>query len=125
MRSEVIYLVGLAITMGMVAAAISYLRGSLHAVLTELCGTARRADFWSAFSHVTLFLVPLLAALSPGPEDSLRQPVVFAVCDQFRAGIFGFVVSLAILGALLSWYIVRHFKEAVAREMGSQLVQKT
>ena len=84
------------------------LQKPLEAILTELCGKTERARFWSAFSHVTLFLIPFIAVLNRGPELPFRQSGVFAVCEQIKAGITGLVGSVLALGVVLSVYIARY-----------------
>lgn len=89
MSIETTFFVGSAIAMGIVLAVIWYLRKPLQSVLTELCGEPERARFWSAFSHVTLFLIPFIAVLSRGPELPFRQSNVFAICEQIKPGMTG------------------------------------
>jgi hypothetical protein len=108
MRIEAAFFVGSAIAMGIVSAVIWYLRNPVQFILTELCGRPERARFWSAFSHVTLFLIPFIAVLSRGPELPFGQSVVFAICEQIRAGMMGLVGSVVTLGVVLSVYIARY-----------------
>ncbi len=108
MGIEAAFFVGSTITMGIVLVVIWYLRKPLQAILTELCGKPERARFWSAFSHVTLFLIPFIAVLSRGPDLPFRQSVVFAICEQLRAGMMGLVGSVVTLGVVLSVYIARY-----------------
>jgi hypothetical protein len=68
MSIKATFLIGSATAMGIVLAVIWYLRKPLQAILTELCGKSERAQFWSAFSHVTLFLIPLIAVLAEDPN---------------------------------------------------------
>jgi hypothetical protein len=108
MSVETTFFVGSAIAMGIVLAVIWYLRKPLQAILTELCGKPERARFWSAFSHVTLFLIPLIAVLSRGTELPFRQSGVFAISEQIKAGMTGLVCSVVTLGVVLSVYIARY-----------------
>ena len=62
MSAALAFLAGLTATMGVVFVALLYLRNPLQDVLTDLCGTADRARSWTAFSNVTLFLVPFVLA---------------------------------------------------------------
>jgi hypothetical protein len=108
MSIEATFLVGSATAMGIVLAVIWYLRKPMQAILSELCGKPERAQFWSAFSHVTLFLIPLIAVLSRGPELPFRQSGVFAICEEIKAGLTGLVGSVVTLGVVLSVYIARY-----------------
>jgi hypothetical protein len=102
-------LVGAAIAMGIVLSVICYLRNSLLAILTELCGRTERARFWSSFSHVTLFLIALIALLNRGPELPYKQSGIFAIYNQIQAGMTGLVGSVLTLGVVLSVYMARYF----------------
>ena len=107
MNAEIGFLAGLAITMSVVFAALLYLRSPLQLILTDLCGTADRARFWTAFSNITLFLIPLVFALNHQPEADTRQALAFVICGQIEWAIIGFVVSVVVLGFILSRYIPR------------------
>jgi hypothetical protein len=60
---------GIGITSGVVAGTLVYLHPNLRTILTELCGSAERARFWTAFSNITLFLTPLIFALHSQPQS--------------------------------------------------------
>jgi predicted Na+-dependent transporter len=96
------FFAGLAITMAIVLAALSYLKNPLFLVLSTLCGATERAQFWTAFSNVTLFLVPAVIALSVRPAANDWPGAVFEISTQIEWGIVGFVSSVLVLGAVLS-----------------------
>lgn len=114
MTTATTFLLGSAIAMGIVLVVIWYLRKPLEAILTELCGKTERTRFWSAFSHVTLFLIPFIAVLNRGSELPFRQSGVFAICEQIKAGITGLVGSVLALGVVLSVYIARYIVSPAA-----------
>ena len=101
------FFAGLAITMAIVVAALSYLKKPLFLVLSALCGAAERAQFWTAFSNVTLFLVPVVIALSVRPAANDWPGAVFEISTQIEWAIMGFVASVLALGAVLSSNIAR------------------
>jgi len=70
------FVTGLLLTMGLVFVALLYLRNPLQAILTDLCGTVERARFWTAFSNITLFFVPLALALNRRPLPGGGEPQV-------------------------------------------------
>jgi hypothetical protein len=107
MNAVVIFLVGLASTMGGVLIALLYLRNPLQILLTDLCGTTDRARFWTAFSNVTLFLVPLVLALDHQPDATVKQAAIFEISGQMEAATIGFVVTVVVMGIILSTYISR------------------
>jgi len=65
-------LIGITLTLVISIAVTAYLRRSLVAVLTDLCGTRERADFWAGFSAVVLVLAPMIFALyiNPSPDGA-------------------------------------------------------
>lgn len=107
MSSVTAFLVGLVATMGVVFVALLYLRNPLQVILTDLCGTADRARFWTAFSNVTLFLVPFVLALNRRPDPNTAQATAFLVSGQIEYAIAGFVLSVVFVGFILSRYITR------------------
>jgi hypothetical protein len=107
MSSVIAFVVGVVVTMGVVFFVLFYLRSPLQAILTDLCGTAERARFWTAFSNITLFLVPLVLALDHRPTPNGIQSSVFVISDQIESAVEGLIVSTVILGMVLSWQISR------------------
>ena len=57
MTAVTVFLADVGVTSGVSLIVVAYLRRPLRAILADLCGTAERAKFWSAFSNVTLVLV--------------------------------------------------------------------
>jgi hypothetical protein len=107
MSAVTVFLVGLAITMAVIFVALLYLRNPLRIVLTDLCGTSNRAQFWAAFSNVTLFLVPLALALDHQPDANAKQAPIFAISSQIESATIGFIVSVVAMGFILSTFISR------------------
>lgn len=107
MSPVIAFIAGLAVTIGVVFLALFYLRSPLQAILTDLCGTADRARFWTAFSNITLFLVPFVLALDCRPTPNGIQSSVFAISDQIESAVKGLIISVVILGMVLSWHISR------------------
>jgi hypothetical protein len=115
MNAEMVFLVGLAETMGVVLIALLYLRKPLQTLLTDLCGTPDRARFWTAFSNITLFLVPLALALDHQPDANAKQAAIFTISGQLESATIGFVVSVIVMGFILSAYISRANSIRVAK----------
>jgi hypothetical protein len=120
MSPVIAFVTGLLLTMGFVFVALLYFRDPLQAVLTDLCGTIERARFWTAFSNITLFFVPLALALDHRPMSVGNEPLVFAIGDQLESAVIGLVVSVMILGAILSRYIPRRAAIQSANQTDSQ-----
>jgi hypothetical protein len=107
MNAVTAFVFGLAMTMGTVFLVLLYLRKPLQAILLDLCGTAERARFWTAFSNVTMFLVPFVLALDHRPTPNIPQASVYAISDQIESAVTGLIVSVVIVGLVLSWHISR------------------
>jgi hypothetical protein len=98
---------GLTVTMGVVFLALLYLRSPLQVILTDLCGTVERARFWTAFSNITLFLVPFALALNHQPTAGGTKSLVFEISDQIESAVIGLIISVMVLGMVLSRFILR------------------
>ena len=107
MNAVVAYLVGLAATIFVVLVALFYLRNPLQTILTDLCGKKDRALFWTAFSNITLFLVPLALALDHQPDANVKQAAIFEISGQIESATIGLVVSVVVMGVVVSTYISR------------------
>ena len=96
---------GIMITLLAALAVVHYLNSPLRRQLQELCGNAERGDFWVAFSNVTVVLTAVIFAMSVEPSSS--DPPLLAVISQLRWGFMGLVVSVLMLGWILSRFIPR------------------
>ena len=93
----------LAIGMGMAW----YLRRPLRNILIELCGNEQRAEFWTAFSAVTLGVVPVIFAIACRPAPGPGAPAVFELADQIKWGLVGVMGSVVTLGWVIGRSIAR------------------
>jgi uncharacterized membrane protein YhaH (DUF805 family) len=107
MSSIFVFLLGLAITIGLSLAIVWYLSSHMEWVLIDLCGTERRADFWMAFSNIILILVPLIFAMQVSSAAGDSGPLVLQLIYQLKWSLIGLVTSLLALGAILSLFIRR------------------
>lgn len=107
MREMALYASGVGLTLLISLAVVIYLRPHLHALLVELCGTAERARFWTAFSNVTVMLTPLTFALHFDPEEAGRALAVLALGTQLKHALGGLLLSVLLLGLILSMFIPR------------------
>ena len=107
MNPAMVFLIGLAITLVSVLLVVFYLRKHLKAILVDLCGTGERAQFWTAFSNITLTLVPLIFALHYRPEGGAPPSVFFAICGQLEQALIGLACSVLGLGFVIANFIRR------------------
>jgi len=107
MTSSWIFASGLIATVGVSTLVIAHLRRSLQQLLTTLCGHADPASFWTAFSVVTVILVPAIFAMGSWPDCNAATPAVLLVAEQVRSGLIGLVLSVLALGWIVSRFIPR------------------
>lgn len=111
MSESQIFLSGIATTLVIVALVIAALRKPLEHVLTDLCGNHSRAHFWGLFAAVALAVVPLTFALNC---DSLNKftPALLQIAAQLKWGLIGLVITVLLMGWILSRWITRHVPKA-------------
>jgi len=107
---------GLAISLLTALLVVRYLHDPLRTQLSELCGNAGRAEFWTAFSTVTVILTSVIFAMLVDPPAGTGTPPLLAIINQLRWGLIGLVVSVLILGWILSRFIP---KTVIARPPGT------
>ena len=105
MSASILFLVGIGITLSMSFTTVIYLMNPLRKILTELCGTRERADFWLAFSNVALMLTPLIFAASCTPDPSGN--LVIEIATQLKLSFSGSLTALMITGWVISRFIPR------------------
>ena len=109
MSAVTVFLIGLVITLASALVVVMYIRRPLKTILVDLCGTAERAEFWLAFSNVTLTLVPVIFALNYRPEN---EPLIFAIGSQLERAFIGLACSVIGLGLVLSRFIPRRVQNS-------------
>lgn len=107
MHSTWPFVAGLALTVLISIVVVRCIRQPLERLLTELCGNQQRASFWTAFSSVTIAIVPVIFALSDDPDATSKVPVVLQIAEQLKWGLIGMVASVLTLGWMLARFIPR------------------
>lgn len=102
---------GIGITLLMSLAVVIYLTRPLRKILTELCGTSERADFWLAFSNIALALAPLIFAVSYTPDIG-SNPVI-EIARELKWALIGLLSALLIIGWVISRFIPRPYPTPV------------
>src|SRR5262249_6387834 len=106
MDTSYTFLIGLTLATVLGFAVAIYLKMYLKGILVDLCGTAARADFWMAFSNVTLVLLPMVFAMQFNPNTSQNLPTIFQLNFQLKWVLVGLISSVMALGAVLSIFIM-------------------
>lgn len=107
MTDATIFLTGTTVSLTIASFVVAYLRRPLDSVLADLCGTAERARFWTAFSCVSLLLLPLIFALDARPELGKGAPAAFGIGGQVKSALIGLGLALVFLGIVLGYFIPR------------------
>jgi hypothetical protein len=100
-----LFLCGLSVTSMASLGVVVYLHKPLKELLAELCGNEKRAEFWTAFSAVTVGLVPVIFSLACRP--GLGASAVLEIAEQLKWGLIGMVVSVLLLGWMIGRFIPR------------------
>ncbi len=96
------YLVSLTATLIISILLTLILRGSLHNVLVDLCGTKERANFWTMFSMIMLIAMPMVVGMGYTPESTQGNDLFFEMMRQLRGNFFGYLFALAVIGGFIS-----------------------
>jgi uncharacterized membrane protein YhaH (DUF805 family) len=107
MNPTVAFLSDVALAIAISFATVAYVKRHLRSLLVELCGTAERANFWLAFSNVTLVFVPLIFVLDYKPEFGQDKTLIFEMATQLKYAMTGFVIALGTLALAMLRFIPR------------------
>ena len=105
MSPVALFLLGTGLTALASFSVVLYLKPHLKTILTDLCGSTERADFWTAFSNVILLLTPLIFALHYRPDSTQDPSPIFALATQLKLSLAGLITSVVILGLVISRFI--------------------
>jgi hypothetical protein len=108
MSAELMFVAGLMMSLVSALLVVIYLRAHLKLILIDLCGTPERAGFWTAFTNVTLLLVPAIFALRYRPEVGTFPSLVFELSAQLENALIGLVCTVIVLGIVLNSSIRRY-----------------
>lgn len=102
MNSLALFSIEIAICLCISFAVVSLLKGLLANVLTETCGTDKRAAFWVMFTQLMLYLTPLLIIVYFIPTDPITENnLVLALKETLFYSLLGIVVGLAVVGKVI------------------------
>jgi len=91
---------------------VAVLWQSMYRLLTDLCCTEQRADFWTKLSAVFLFLVPV-TTLFLGREVAQNPDLMIAVIDHLRWAFVGLIFALFVVGMSVAAFIPQRGRSAI------------
>lgn len=98
------FIVEVALTLVISVLLVRYLRPLLRKVLTDLCGTEDRAEFWTAFSNILLIGMPLIFALNYRPRATNVEELFFEVAMKLSGNLGGLLLALVGVGLIVSFF---------------------
>lgn len=102
MNTIISFLIQMLLTISLTAIIVTYIRPYLRKVLTDLCGTEDRAQFWTVFSNILLIGLPSILALRYRPEASNAEELFFEVAGRLSGTLTGFLFALVCVGIVVS-----------------------
>lgn len=78
-----------------------YIGRTLRNILTEICGTNERADFWVGFIKLTFFFLPLLIVLFVGGSISAETSLAEGARRFLTRLLLGELTTLSVIGFVL------------------------
>ena len=100
-----VFLIGIGVTLIASLLVVLVIRRHIRNVLVDLTGTEPRADFWSAFTSLQLFLVPLIVAMFFPPDGGGNVSVFFQVIVQVRWSFMGLAGTLLVYGLIIIRFV--------------------
>lgn len=102
MNTLALFSIEIAISLSISLAVVSLLKGLLNEVLSETCGTEKRAAFWVMFTQLMLYLAPLLIVVYFIPTDpATDKNLALALKDTLFYSLFGIFLGLAVIGKVI------------------------
>jgi len=104
MISITIYLTQLILTLAACFLLTGYLRSALKRVLTDLCKTDVRAQFWTVFSNILLIALPVIFGMGYQPVTGAGLKVFFDIAGQLRSNLLAYIAALITIGMVVSFF---------------------
>ena len=107
MSDAMLFLTELSLSLGVSALSILWFTPLLRDVLTETCGTERRARFWVRYTQFMLVMSPLLMVVLLSEVAEVPQPNALVLLQDtlFRV-LLGIFLALLVVGQVI-WRSIR------------------
>ena len=98
------FLIQVVLTLALSALLVGYFRPFLKKVLSDLCRTEERAQFWTAFTNILLIGLPMILALNYQPEAGSAEGLFFEIARKLSGNLGGFLFALVGVGIMVSFF---------------------
>lgn len=116
MNTLVLFGLEVALCLGISFILISLLRPLLRDVLTDTCGTEKRAEFWVMFTQLMLIISPLLVVVYFAPITPVAQlNVAYELQQTLFRTLLGDFSALSAIGWVIWNSISSPYNQAVPR----------
>jgi hypothetical protein len=104
MNTIAYFLLQIVVTLIISVLVVGYLRSFLRKILTDLCGTEERAQFWTMFSNILLIGMPFIIALKYKPDAKNAEALFFEIAGKLSGNLGGLLFALVGIGFIVSFF---------------------
>lgn len=104
MNTILYFALQIVLTLIIVGLITGYLRPFLKRILVDLCGTEDRAQFWTAFSNILLFGLPMLFSLNYSSMAMNNEELIFEVAGKISGNLGAMLFALVCIGIFVSFF---------------------
>ncbi|GMV32451.1 MAG: hypothetical protein DCC59_06650 [Chloroflexi bacterium] len=104
MNTVLYFALQIVLTIVIVGLIVGYLRPFLKRILVDLCGAEERAQFWTAFSNILLFGLPLLFSLNFHPAAENNEELIFEIAGKISGNLGALLFALIGVGVFVSFF---------------------
>jgi hypothetical protein len=118
MNEWLAFLASVLLASSLAVAVVLISRKSLARLLSEVCGDAARAEYWTVFAGLLLVLCTLfgtLAAVPASARGEVQEAPYIAAVSTLRAGVLGLLISSLCIAFVLLRFIAR-FEDRTRRK---------
>lgn len=114
MNTLILFGLEIALCLGISFILIGLLRPLLRGVLTDTCGTEKRAEFWVMFTQLMLIISPLLVVVFFAPTAPIAQlNVAYELQQTLFRTLLGDFIALSVIGKVIWKSISAPYNQAM------------
>lgn len=98
MDSLVLFIAEIVLSAAMSIVVLAILSTPLRNVLTDLCLTAKQADFWVAYTRIMLFMSPLMLVLMVDGMTQVQNNLIDNIQRALASALAGLILGMIIVG---------------------------